>query len=127
MNKINPFVLAAVLFAVLLISAYEVSLVKSDIREAGRGAAVMEAEAKKINTLKKVWDKTNIEAKLKSIFGENRVSDKGLVFEVRANSLSRQSANELIGKALSEAFEIEKFSLSAQSDESLSLTLEIIK
>jgi len=127
MNKINPFVLAAILFAVLLISVYGVFGVKNDLKESTRAVALLEDEAKRISTLKKVWDKANTEAKLKSIFGENRVVDKGTLFEVKATSLDRQSANDVISKTSSEAFEIKKFLLTSEDGNTLSLTLEIAK
>jgi len=127
MNKINPFVLAAVLFAVLLISLYGVSSVKNDLKESTRAVSLLEEEAKRINTLKKVWDKANTEEKLKSIFGESRVVDKGTIFEVKANSLNQESANDLIAKTSSEAFEIAKLLLTRENGDSISLTLEIVK
>jgi hypothetical protein len=127
MNKINPFVLAAVLFAVLLISLYGVSSVKNDLKESTRAVSLLEEEAKRINTLKKVWDKANTEEKLKSIFGESRVVDKGTIFEVKANSLNQESANDLIAKTSSEAFEIAKLLLTREDGDSISLTLEIVK
>jgi hypothetical protein len=127
MSKINPFVLIAVLLAALLLSAYKVSSLKDDLKNGSKETLLLEDEAKRLSFSKKTWDKANLEARLKNVFGDNKVADKGKSFEVKMSSLNKQDANNFISKAFGETYEIEKFALIAENEDSWSLILEINK
>jgi hypothetical protein len=127
MNKINPLILIPVLVLILLILLYGVSHLKNSMIKNQDALFALENNAKKIVTLKKIWNKTNLEERLKSIFGAQSVSDKGRIFTINSASLTREQANDMIKKTFGEAFEIEKFVITADSNDRISLTLEIIK
>jgi hypothetical protein len=127
MNKINPLILTSILAFVLILLSYNVSRLKSDIIEEQNALFALENNAKKIVTLKKIWNKTNLEERLKSVFGDGSVSDKGRVFAVSGTALTREQVNEMSKKAFGEAFEIERFVLTADSEDRISLVMEIAK
>jgi hypothetical protein len=127
MNKINPLVLISALVFILLILMYNVSRLKYEIKDSQAMLFALEESAKRVTVLKRVWNKVNLEERLKAIFGAGNVSDKGKTFEVRLSSLTRQAANDMTRKAFGEAFEIEKFEITTEADEKTSLVLEITK
>jgi CHASE1-domain containing sensor protein len=127
MNKINPLVLISALVLILLIMTYGVSHLRDKAKENDRALFNFEESAKRAMVLKRVWNKINLEEKLKTIFGQNSVNDKGKTFEIRLSSLTRGQVNDMTKKVLSEAFEIEKFEIVTQADEKMSIVLEITK
>ncbi|MDR1555180.1 MAG: hypothetical protein LBS39_04040 [Campylobacteraceae bacterium] len=127
MNKINPLILISVLILVLLVEVYSVSHLKSEIQKSDKALFELDNNAKRILFLKKIWNKTNLEDKLKSIFGEGALSDKGKVFEVKAVSLTHEQVNDMTKKVLGTGFEIEKFEIVTDSEDRTSLVLEIAK
>ncbi|MDR0408466.1 MAG: hypothetical protein LBH45_06105 [Campylobacteraceae bacterium] len=127
MNKINPLILTSVLVLVLLIMAYNISHSKDEIKENNTAILALDNNAKKIMYSKKVWDKTNLEGKLKAVFGADTLSDKGKVFEIKLSLLTHEQVDDIAKKAFNEAFEIEKFEIAIDSNGRSSVVLEITK
>jgi hypothetical protein len=127
MNKINPLILISVLVLTLLITAFNVSRLRNEMRENGKSLFILDDNAKKIMTSKKIWSKTNLKERLDAIFIAENISDKGKTFEVKILSLTRGQVNDMVKKTLSGGFEIEKFTILAEAEDKISFTLEIIK
>ncbi|MDR1460727.1 MAG: hypothetical protein LBI78_03705 [Campylobacteraceae bacterium] len=127
MNKVNPLILISALILVLLIMTYSVSYFKSEIRQSDKAVFVLGNNAKKIVSLKRIWDKTNLEERLKTVFGTGTLSDKGKVFEIKLSSLTREQMYDITRKTFNEAFEVEKFEIVTDSNGRASLVLEVTK
>ncbi|MDR1284942.1 MAG: hypothetical protein LBJ88_01935 [Campylobacteraceae bacterium] len=127
MNKINPLILISALILVLLVMVYSVSRFKNELRQNDRAVFALNDNAKRIVSFRKVWDKTNLEERLKTVFGEGALSDKGKVFEIKSSFPTYEQMGDIARKTFSEAFEIEKFEIMTDSNGRVSFILEITK
>ncbi|MDR3178257.1 MAG: hypothetical protein LBT96_04655 [Campylobacteraceae bacterium] len=127
MNKINPLILIPALVLILLATAYSVSHLKDEIQNGNLALSALDSDAKRITFLKRTWNRTNLEERLKVVFSAGTLSDKGKSFEIKATSLTRQQANDMVQRALMEAFKIEKLEIASESSDRASLVLEIAK
>jgi hypothetical protein len=125
MNKINPFILVGIIFAVFVAVLIKSSYVRSDLGLEAKAVLAFEERAKRVNALKKMWSKDALEKRLNALFGQ--VIDKGNVFEIRSAALTHQQANDFIRKALAEAFEIRQFDFTANGEDSYHIVMEIKK
>jgi hypothetical protein len=127
MNRVNPFVLVLVMVLVLLALVYKDSSAKSRLTEAQTQGTQSEAQAKRVSDLKLVWEKSDREAGLKSIFGQNAVTSGSRSYTIKTAPINRQSANDMLSKLFGDAYEVSKFSMSAPTDESVVVSAEIAK
>ncbi|MDR0579642.1 MAG: hypothetical protein LBG21_03465 [Campylobacteraceae bacterium] len=127
MNKINPLILISVLILILVVTIFSISHLEKQIKDTADAIFTLDNDAKRIASLRKIWDKTNLEERLRSTFSDGTLSDKGKTFEIKATSITYEQANDMTTRALVEAFEIEKIGLISESKERVSFILEVAK
>ncbi|MDR2342809.1 MAG: hypothetical protein LBD84_07220 [Campylobacteraceae bacterium] len=127
MNKINPLILISTLIFILLVTIFSISHLENKIKDAANAIFTLDNDAKRIVSLRKTWDKTNLEERLRSTFIDGTLNDKGKTFEIKATSITYEQANDMTKRVLVEAFEIEKIGIISESKERVSFSLEVAK
>lgn len=133
MNQINPLHIGALLVTLLAFLVFELSGVKSELRDAKKEFAKSEKLAVDLSSLKSVYNNpVKTKRALKRILAQSSLRAEALdvkykkdFVKISAKSVSAKTLNSLLGKILNGSYRVTELKIKRLSKTKASLEMEI--
>ena len=131
MNRINPLAILVILILVLLAVILRTSQLESSLEQNTKVLNAFEDKAKSIRYLRTQWEDDSMVNRLGTIVApvkaKAKIQNSPQAISVEITNLTKLEADALLKNILNEALHVSKLSLTRQSANHLSLSLEIPK
>ncbi len=132
-KRINPFMIIALLFTLLVLIWLGVVYKRFALKEQHIALLEYETKAKKLKLLKRNWKQKNVLSRLNRIVSEPSIKEHSLIKHTKdkvflsVKKLDKSHIDKLIKDLLNEAFYISKLSIKRLDEDSLELEVEVKK
>jgi len=133
LNRLNPLYIVVLLLVALLFLLFELSNIKSELKEQEAAYQVSQTVAKELLGYKKLYgDKNRIERSLKKILAQRslksaklKVTQKRDAMLIVSDAIDLYALNSLLTKIFNGAYPVKALSIEAVDEKSAKLRLEI--
>lgn len=131
MNRINPLIILVILIIVLIAVIFRTFQLESSLEHNAQALNTFEDKAKAINYLRIQWEGDSMINRLGTIIApvkaKAKIQNNPQFISVEASNLTKPEADALLKNILNEALHVKNLSLTRQSANHISLSMEIPK